>query len=315
MDTMNQTEILTALKRQIRREQEALPPAAAQMAEAIQTKHGGCIRAFLYYGSSRREGQVSTKMLDFYVLVDAYRDIHGRGFKQLASILVPPSVHYLEIRSETGETLRCKYAVMSERAFHRRTSGGAFESMLWGRFAQPVLIKADTEARYEKLVGTLAGACLHLAKETLPLLRSPSQIDEIWARGLCESYRTELRPETPMARSRELVARFGGRYGALTDAIFGCGQEERRAAIAQIGWLDRQRARLRWAARRILGKVMAATRVLKAAFTFDAGLDYVLEKIEGHSKARIKVTESERRHPVLHSPVLAWKLFRARALR
>ena len=41
----------------------------------------------------------------------------------------------------------------------------------------------------------------------------------------------------------------------------------------------------------------------------------ILEKIEGHSKARIKVTESERRHPVLHSPVLAWKIFRARALR
>lgn len=312
---MNETEVRPALKWLIRQEQEALPPAAAQMADAIQARHGECVRAFLYYGSSRREGDLPTKMLDFYVLVDAYRDVHGRGLKQLASILVPPSVHYLEIRTEAGELLRCKYAVMSERAFHRRTSGGAFESMLWGRFAQPVLIWADTEARTERLLDTLASACFHLARETLPLLRSPTEIEDIWARGFCESYRTELRPEAPLARSRELVARFDARYAAMTDAIFGAGQDTRRAAIAQTSWFGRQMARLRWAERRVIGKVMAAIRVLKAAFTFDAGLDYILEKIEGHSTARIKVTENERRHPVLHSPVLAWKLFRARALR
>lgn len=315
MAAMTPPNPLPALKQQIASEQQALPPAADRMAEAIRRKHGECVRAFLFYGSSRREGDESGKMLDFYVLVDRYRDIHGRGLGQLASFLIPPSVHYLELPSATGEPLRCKYAIMSERAFHRRTGGGAFESMLWGRFAQPVLISADTPERFDRLVDTLARACLHLARETLPLLKQASDINDLWARGLCESYRTELRPENAAGRSRELVERFDTRYRALTTAIFGDLPEGHAEVLSGMGWGKRQWARVRWALRRFVGKVMASLRVVKAAFTFDAGLDYILEKIEGHSDVRIKVTESERRHPLLHSPVLAWKIFRARALR
>ncbi|WP_143435651.1 hypothetical protein [Henriciella aquimarina] len=306
---------LSALRQQIEREQHDLPPAARRMARAIRQKHGDCVRAFLFYGSSRREGDQAGKMLDFYVLVDRYSDVHGHGLRQLASLLIPPSVHYLEIPSGTGPPLRSKYAIMSERAFHRRTRGGAFESMLWGRFAQPVLIDADTPARHNRLVDTMALACFHLADETLPLIGEETEIDDIWARGLYESYRTELRPENARQRAAELVERFSDRYRALTDAIFGDSQESRAVALGRVGWFGRQAGRTRWALRRVLGKVMASLRVVKAAFTFDAGLDYILEKIEGHSDVRIKVTESERRHPLLHSPVLAWKILRARTLR
>lgn len=313
---MTTPETLAALKRLIASEQQALPPAASRMAEAIRQKHAGCVRALLYYGSSQREGDNAGKMLDFYVLVDRYRDVHGRGLRQITSVLVPPSVHYLELpASEAGPALRCKYAIMSEAAFHRRTGGGAFESMLWGRFAQPVLIDTDSDARFDRLVETLSRACHHMAVETLPLLKDASEIDGIWARGLGESYRTELRPENAEGRSRELVDRYDERYAALTSAIFGTTPESRAAALSEMGWTKRQACRVKWAMRRVIGKVMAATRVVKAAFTFDAGLDYILEKIEGHSKVRIKVTERERRHPLLHSPVLAWKIFRARALR
>jgi hypothetical protein len=313
---MTEAEVIEALKQQIASEQEPLPRSAGLMADAIRDKHGNCTRAFLFYGSSRREGERAGKMLDFYVLVDRYRDIHGRGLKQLASILIPPSVHYHELITDEGEKLRCKYAVMSETAFHRRTRGGAFESMLWGRFAQPVLISADTPERGERLVETLAKACRHLAEETLPLLKGPSDVEGIWARGLCESYRTELRPENAQGRSRELVERFDDRYRALTSAIFGETPAAREAAVAtRLGRGRMQAARARWALRRVVGKVMAGVRVVKAAFTFDAGLDYILEKVEGHSDVRINVTENERRHPLLHSPVIAWKLFRARVLR
>jgi hypothetical protein len=55
--------------------------------------------------------------------------------------------------------------------------------------------------------------------------------------------------------------------------------------------------------------------VLKAASTFDAGLDYILEKIASHSGVEIEVTEAQRRHPVLHAPNLAWQLYRAGAFR
>jgi hypothetical protein len=72
---------------------------------------------------------------------------------------------------------------------------------------------------------------------------------------------------------------------------------------------------VRWFLRRVIGKPVGALRVLKAAATFDAGLDYILEKIEGHSGVTLVVSENERNHPVLHAPVLAWRLFRAGAFR
>ncbi len=303
------------LIRQIRAEQRPLPPPARRMAEAIGQRHGATVRAFLYYGSSWREADTSGRMLDFYVLVDQYRDVHGFGPKWLASLLVPPSVHYLELPLPDGTKLRCKYAIMSERAFHRRTRGGAFESMLWGRFAQPVLIEADTPERFDDLVETLALACHHLAHETLPLLRAGAGLDELWVRALHESYRTELRPERTTARARELVARYSERYGALTRAIFGETPEARRAWLDGISPTQRQLCRIRWGLRRGLGKLMAGVRVVKAAFTFDAGLDYIVEKIESHASVRIDVTDDERRHPLRHAPFLAWKILRAGALR
>ena len=60
---------------------------------------------------------------------------------------------------------------------------------------------------------------------------------------------------------------------------------------------------------------MGALRVLKAAATFDAGLDYILEKVESHSGVRLQVTEAERKRPLLNAPALAWRLFRAGAFR
>ena len=60
---------------------------------------------------------------------------------------------------------------------------------------------------------------------------------------------------------------------------------------------------------------MTAIRVLKAVFTFEGGLDYVLHKLHSHSGVTIKVTDAQRRHPLCFSPLLAWKLYRKGAFR
>ena len=71
----------------------------------------------------------------------------------------------------------------------------------------------------------------------------------------------------------------------------------------------------KWFFRRVLGKPTGGLRVLNSAMTFDGGLDYVQHKLENHSGVRIDVTESQRRHPILWSPVLAWKYWRKGAFR
>ncbi|MEQ9505789.1 MAG: hypothetical protein RLO80_05925 [Hyphomonas sp.] len=309
---MTRNDQLDALRAIVHDEQLPLNAAAIAVADAIRARHPGAVRALVFYGSALRLGEQADKMLDFYVIVDRYRSVHGTGLKQLASFLIPPSVHYLEIRDADGRRLRSKYAIVSEKAFHRRTRGAAFESMLWARFAQPATVITEDALVRDALINTLAYACRHLADEVRPLLSGPVSPLDPWVRGLAESYRTELRPEKPHARAREIVGRFEARYRRLSEVLFAT---EITSSELRSRGLEAFLCRVRWFARRIVGKPMGALRVLKAAATFDAGLDYILEKVESHSGVRLEVSENERKRPVLNAPMMAWRLFRAGAFR
>lgn len=305
---------LPALRDVIEADQRPLPAPARAMAAAIRARHGAAVRALLFYGSALREGEGADKMLDFYVIVDSYRAVYGRGLIALATWLLPPGVHYLAITDEAGRILRSKYAVISRGAFERRAGGGVLESMLWARFTQPATIVTDDPALRAALIYTLARACLHFSRQVTPLMAGPVGPGDIWVRGLYESYRTELRPENPGPRAAEIVARFPERYALLSDILLPRGPSggvELPAARPPARWL----CAARWWLRRVTGKPRGALRVLKAAATFDAGLDYILEKIASHSGVRLEISEAERRHPVLHAPRLAWRLYRAGAFR
>ena len=309
-----ETEI-AKLRQNIEREQRPIGDRAEALVAEIRRKHGGAEKALLFYGSSLRAGEASGKMLDFYVLVDAYRDIHGLGLKQLGSFLAPPSVHYCEADGPDGERLRSKYSIVSLSAFRRRARGGAFESMLWARFAQPTILICDDASLREDLLDTLAHASRHFLAETAPLLRGDLESTAIWERGLKESYKTELRPEDATGRSKQIVAKHADRYAQLSEAVFAAANTGASVHLPDAGPVARNLCRLRWFGRRVVGKPMGAFRVLKAFFTFDAGLDYVLEKIKSHSGAEIEVSDHARKYPLLHAPVLAWRLFRKGAFR
>ncbi|PWE34026.1 hypothetical protein DDZ14_02365 [Maritimibacter sp. 55A14] len=305
---------LPALRALVEADQRPLTGAALAMAEAIRARHGDAVRALIFYGSALREGEAAAKMLDFYVIVGSYRAVHGTGLRAFATWILPPSVHFLQIDGPEGRKLRSKYAIISERAFHRRAGGGVLESMLWARFTQPATVQCDDPATRAALLDTLARAPAHFARQTRPLLDGRIGPGDLWVRGLAESYRTELRPERPLPRATEIVERAPDRYARLSDILL-----ERDAAghlcLPDPGRAARLACKARWLARRVAGKPLGALRVLKAATTFDAGLDYILEKIESHSGVRMEPTEAERRHPVLNAPRLAWRLWRAGAFR
>ena len=52
----------------------------------------------------------------------------------------------------------------------------------------------------------------------------------------------------------------------------------------------------------------AAARLIKAAFTFNGGLDYAVAKIERHSGVKIALTEKEKRTPLLTGIRLFFKV-------
>ena len=298
----------------IEAEQTTPGPRVDAMCNAIRARHGDSIRAFLLYGSGLRDADDQEKLLDFYVLVDNYTAVHGRGATAVGAFLAPPSVHYIEIIGPGATPVRSKYSIISLSAFHRRASGRALEAMLWARFAQPTIVLTDDPDIRNDIMMTLSRAVRHFANETVPLLRRGSTSRDLWVRALVESYRSELRAENPQLRAAELVDRYRDRYDALTAALYGQ-SDANSIGLPTASWTARQYCRLRWFARRAIGKPMTAIRVLKAVFTFDGGLDYVLHKLHSHSGVTIEVTNAQRRHPLCFSPLLAWKLYRKGAFR
>ncbi|MEM7222921.1 MAG: hypothetical protein AAF495_08095 [Pseudomonadota bacterium] len=279
---------------------QSVSPAVAAMSEAIVQRHGAPVEACLFYGSCLRDKEDRDRVLDFYLLASDYRSFHGRWWPALLNRLLPPSVYYIETPFE-GRTLRAKYAVLSLADFERRCTARALLPTLWARMAQPcALIYAKSDRARARMTEALARAVETTAEAALPLMASGFAAPNLWVRAFRESYRTELRAERP-GRAEQLVASYGARYESF-------GTDWGRPT-------SRQRAAATWLLRRLLGRIAHVLRLIKTAHTFTNGLDYVLWKIEQHSGVHTEPTPWQRRHPILAAPLLAWRLYRAKAIR
>lgn len=290
------------------------PPArVTEVMDIIRNRHAGRVQAMVYYGSSLRELDNSEKMLDFYVLVDSYRKTHGSGPRALINRFIPPAVYYVEHTSDDGTVSTCKYSILSLSEFEKRCSPRAFLSQVWGRFSQPcAVLWAKDDSVMDRVWAARVIAVETMAGATAPLMDGQASASELWGRGFYESYRTELRPESSTGRSVEIVARFEDRYAAITTGLYGAPNADGQFTLPMRG---KSRAARNWMFRRILGKPAAALRVLLGAATFDGGIDYIARKIENHSGVKLNPTPAQRKHPVLHSPALFWKIWREGALK
>jgi len=286
-------------------------PAALTVAEAIRARHGG-IAAILFYGSCMRQPATSPAppegVLDFYVVVDSYRDAYTRRLLAWANALVPPNVFFI-VASWEGQPVPAKYAVVSMAQFRHGLSPESVQTSLWARFAQPSrLIWVREAAARTAIEAALADAVVTMVAATAPLLPADVDAEQLWLRGFGETYRAELRTEGA-ARARCLYDDARQRYDTITPWAL--------AAAGHAGGSDRGRrvAQRRWMVRRLVGKTLSVLRLVKAVFTFEGGVDYILWKIERHSGVRLPVSPWQRRHPLLASPVFLWRLYRRGAIR
>jgi hypothetical protein len=292
----------------------ALPahPAALALADAIRERHGGVV-AILFYGSCLRQPAAAAAppdgILDFYVVVDRYRDAYPGRLLALANAVLPPNVFHA-VTSWRGEPVRAKYAVISMAQFRRGLSPASLQTSLWARFAQPCRLVWVRDPQARAAIGAaLADAAITMVAAIAPLLERGSTVEQLWPRGFQETYRAELRTEGA-ARAKDIYESARQRYDAITPlasaaAGFADGHNARARRLAQV----------RWAGRRVLGKTLSVLRLIKSAFTFDGGVDYILWKIERHSGVRLPVSPWQRRHPLLASPVFLWRLYRLGAIR
>lgn len=300
-------------------------PAVLAFATRIVERVGPGAAAVLFYGSCLRRGATKApdeeSLLDFYVLVDSYRRTYAGWLAAAANALLPPNVFYSEAKVD-GCSLRAKYAIISIRQFRRGVSPGALQPALWARFAQPVgFVYCRDEETRKAVRDSLISAMQTLAMRTLPLLESPFRPGELWSRSFRETYRSELRAEGPQ-RALALYAAAGDRYDRCTPLILQSLEIRYRENAAgeiaierPMGEGGRIAAKGGWVFRRYVGKGLNVLRLAKAIFTFEGGLSYVLWKVKRHSGVELTVTPWQQRHPLICSPVLAWRLYRRGAFR
>jgi hypothetical protein len=284
------------------------PGSVVALGEVLRRRFGTHALAILFYGSCRRTNDDADGIVDLYVLVDDYRGAYGRALPALLNRMLAPNVYYVETPF-AGRTARAKYAVVSLEAFERGTARW-FHSYLWGRFAQPcgLLYAADASVR-ERVVRALGAAVVTFAARALPRLPAVFDAETLWTRGLRLSYAAELRAERP-ERIHALYSEGRAEFDALTRAV----------ALRQ-GWQpdasgryrnastrsDRAGSALGWAVRRAQGKALSVLRLLKASFTFDGGLQYLVWKIERHSGVKVEITPFMRRFPRLGAIGAMWR--------
>jgi hypothetical protein len=256
----------------------------------------------LAYGSCLRDGVTDGRVVDLYLLSDDYRGGNQGVVMRTLNRLLPPNVYYLEAPFE-DRTVRAKYALVSLPHFERLVSPSTLHPYFWARFAQPTALAwVRDEKTRERVAAALARSVSTLIGEARPLLPPGATSRQLWVRAFSETYRTELRAERP-GRAAELYGTHAARYDRIAEALA-------NGTVTADG-----RATGRWRRRRLLGKVLSVLRLMKAAFTFQNGAAYIMFKIEQHSGVSIPLTPWQRRHPILASTTVFWRLYRKGAFR
>jgi hypothetical protein len=301
-----------------------VPPSIKALAQELLARYGDAVRAILFYGSCFRNGCDDEGIVDLYLLVDEYRHAYSRPFHAFLNQLLPPNVFYHKILYKE-DIIRAKYTVFSFKDFQQGTSKRWFHSYLWGRLAQPmgIVYAADTQDA-ERICAAMANSVITFISRVLPSMPSRFTCRELWCKGLELTYSTELRAE----RRNKLVALFDFApqyYEQLTHIAmnmvpFSVVETSEKKALetaymASIPARVRLANRVAWNIRRIQGKMLSFLRLVKGMFTFDAGLDYILWKIERHSGIMVQIDPRLRRIPVVGTGILFWRLYRRGAFR
>ena len=280
--------------------------AIEPLLQQIRQQHGADLKAILVYGSWLR-GKTDT-MLDFYVLTGSHKSLPSVWQRLLCKVL-PPNVY--QIRSAADLTdpavpeLRAKYALLSLTQFCNAMQHD-FHSYFWARFAQPCeIIYTQDTATQQELETAFRQAAAMFIRRTLPMLPVQYSSRELWVQGLQLTYRCELRTES--GRRADTLYDFNPDYYA--------GLTRELAPALSPSASARKWAPLSWWLRRVQGKLLSMLRLLKAAFTFNEPLQYLLWKVERHTGQHYAASARQLKHPLIFGWPLLWNMYRQGAFR
>ena len=270
-------------------------PELHAMTDFLQKKLEGTV-AILAYGSCLRGVPASDTLMDFYVLTENLADVNPSILSCLACAIIPPNVYYAE--TEFGKQhLRTKYAVLPLSLFSRWMTRKTSNPYLWARFSQPsALVYAHHDQARKQVIAAISEA-LRTSFANAKALTNDHDALAIWTAGFNATYQSEFRSEQT-SRAVQIVAASPDYY-----------KEAAKLLASEIPVHANQTLR------RIAGKLWSVLRLIKAAFTFQGGADYIVWKIERHSGEKIILTQWQRKHPIIAGLTLLPKMLRKGAVR
>lgn len=299
-----------------------LPVSIEAAGNFLAEKYGKAVQGILLYGSCLRAGTDQDGLVDCYVIVDQYASVYQSVWLALLNRWLPPNVFYGEVNLE-GRIVRMKYAVLSLGDFEQSVTSQWFHSYFWGRFAQPTAVMAcPSHTMSQRIISGLGRAVLTFLGNVVPQMPQQFSAKDAWNIGLALSYSAELRAESK-GRIATLWDSNHAYYEQVAHATFLAhfpkikviqGKDITMYEMQYSRW-DHIKNRIAWIVRKVQGKVLSILRLIKAAFTFQGGADYLIWKIERHSGVKIELTPVQRRHPIWAGLTTFWRLYRKGAFR
>jgi hypothetical protein len=301
---------------------QSIPPSIQAAGNFLANKYGQAVQGILLYGSCLRTGTDQNGLVDCYVIVDQYTAVYPSAWMARLNDWLPPNVFYGEVDVEARK-VRMKYAVLSLENFERSVTSKWFHSYFWGRFAQPTAVMAcPSQAMRQRIISGLGSAVVTFLGNVLPQMSEDFTAKDIWSIGLALSYGAELRAESK-GRIATLWESNQAYYEQVAHAAFLA--HFPKAKVIQRNDLtmyerdysrwDYTKNRMAWIVRTVQGKCLSILRLMKAAYTFQGGADYLIWKIERHSGVKVELTPAQRKHPIWAGITTFWRLYRQGAFR
>ena len=293
---------------------QSIPHAMQAAGNFLANKYGKSVQGILLYGSCLRAGTDKNGLVDCYVIVDQYTAVYPSVWLARLNGWLPPNVFYGEVDVD-GQKVRMKYAVLSLEDFERSVTPKWFHSYFWGRFAQPTaVIACSSQEVRERIIAGLGSAVLTFLGNVVSQMPQQFAAIDVWSMGLTLSYGAELRAEST-GRVKTLWESNQAYYEQVANAAFL--ENFPQVKVIQRNGLvlyemesskwDFIKNRIGWVVRKFQGKFLSILRLMKAAFTFQGGADYLIWKIERHSGVKIELTPAQRKHPIWAGLTTFWR--------
>ena len=276
-------------------------------AKKLQNKFDESTQAIVLYGSWLR-GKRDT-VVDLYVIVDNYKYLDSPLDKILTNFFSPNV--YQQVGENLAKDFRVKFAVINLAQFKKRVAND-FHPYFWARFAQPtqILYVKNIEVR-QALAATFKDATKRMIKESVPMLPKKFTTEMLWETALKLTYSAELRSESDTA-PQSIIKTSLPELKSLTESIASeCSLKKTNDVwLNDTNRFDYLKKAAIWQTRFFIGKGLSIMRLLKAVFTFENPLDYLVWKIERHTGIKEEPTRLQRKHPLIFSWSLIWRLYR-----